>query len=294
MQKLRATNKIIIVISNIVELILINYFINSRFQYNLSSNPEGFLRVNLVLILLDIIYFLILFDLIYVDNDKAYNPLKIYKKEANFVNVMTFLPYHILKVVILFFILPKSIFLYSYYYNKIILCEMIPLFMFYILYCVFPKRDNVFKKSRVLKDALRYYYSGTYNFINVHGEFSTFHLNQRVAYKIHEKNIYINDKDLSYLKEKGYKIEKFAKNCITCEVHYLKTDDLKIIRKVLEKTELEDFKKIYIFVVNNKNNIKDNEINASNAIKIVNKKEEIEYIENLLLQERYSSVSTEE
>lgn len=285
MQKLRTTNKIIILISNIVELILINYFMNFRFQYNLSSNVEGFLRVNLVFILLDIIYFFILYDLTTLP--KKHNPLKIYRKESNFVNVVTFLPYHIIKVVILFFLLPKSVFLYSYYYKFIILYELIPLFIFYGLYFLFPRRDNLYKKTRNFKRILKGNDSGLYNIILVHGDFSTFDLTHTSPYKIHKKNIYINDNDLAYLKKCRYDMDNLIKKCVTCEVTYLKNDDVVQIKNVLEKTNLEDFKKITIFVVKNKNNITDKEIGAYNAIKIVNSGEEIEYIENLLLEEVY-------
>ena len=283
MQKLRTTNKIIILISNIVEFILINYFMNFRFQYNLSSNVEGFFRVNLVFILLDMIYFFILYDLITLP--KKHNPLKIYRKESNFVNVITFLPYHIVKVVILFFLLPKSVFLYSYYYKFIILYELIPLFIFYGLYFLFPRRDNLYKKTKTLKKILNGNDSGLYNIILVHGDFSTFDLTHTSPYKIHKNNIYINDNDLAYLKKCRYDMDTFINKHVTCEVTYLKNDDVVDIKNVLEKTKLEDFKKITIFVVKNKNNITDKEIGAYNAIKIVNRGEEIEYTENLLLKE---------
>ena len=60
MQQIRNINKFIIIICNLIELILINYFINFNFQYNLSNNKYGFIRVNLVVLIIDVIYFLYL------------------------------------------------------------------------------------------------------------------------------------------------------------------------------------------------------------------------------------------
>ena len=288
MQQIRNINKFIIIICNLIELILINYFINFNFQYNLSNNKYGFIRVNLVVLIIDVIYFLYLcyFSIF----NKDYNPLKSYKKDSNYNNIISFLPFHAIKTVVLFFLIPKVVFYYSYYYKKLIIYELIPVLLFYFLYLLFPKGDNVYKKCKLLKRALKNEYLFGINFIYNHGDYSTFNLLSKSQYKIDNNNIYINDYDINYLKKKGYNVDQFINRYINCEISYLKNDRIDDYLDLLNRTSIDDFKKNYIFVVKNKNNIKNKKINIYNAVQVVNDGEEIEYVENLLLRDTFETI----
>lgn len=279
-QKITKTNWAILLFTFLIEFILLIINLISELDISIYNNIFKLIKVVTICLSLDIIFILYILDFA-SNKKKPKNILKTYKADVNLRIPIAFFIAEIIKIILIFLSIGQSIMYYSRY-KSIIGVYVGTIIMYYIVFSIMPKKENLFKKLQILKSDIKKGETEL-NFILIDGNTisSSFDIEKTHDYKISKNNIYINlKKDFNKINNK--KVKKLILDNTIAIIHEVDEIDNDIIIKIYEKQEINNSHMYHIMAVKNYKEINLNKnIEYINAIKICDMNSAIEFTENL-------------
>lgn len=281
-QKIEKINWCILIFTFGVEIIFLNMALKEC-GVSIYSNPANWIRNIVINISLDIIYILYILDLVNREN-KVKNILKTYKKDVNLKFIKNFMILEIIKPIIILGSIGESVFDFKNRYTSIIETYIISIVVFYVLYIVLPKSDNLKRKTKKLKKDVKKGKTDL-SFILIDGKYtpSSFDLINIPEYKTAKNNIYINlNKELPEIEKNMPKAKQFIIDNTIAVIHELENAKIQNILEVYEKQTINNIHMYHIMAIKNLKDKPDlTNLEYINSIKICNLEDAVEYTENL-------------
>lgn len=281
-QKIEKINWCILIFTFGVEIIFLNMALKEC-GVSIYSNPANWIRNIVINISLDIIYILYILDLVNREN-KVKNILKTYKKDANLKIIKNFIILEIIKPIIILGSIGETVFDFKNRYTSIIETYIISIVVFYVLYIVLPKRDNLKRKIKKLKKDVEKGKTD-FSFILIDGNYtpSSFNLINIPEYKTAKNNIYINlNKELPEIEKNMPKAKQLIIDNTIAVIHELENAKIQNILEVYEKQTINNIHMYHVMAIKNLKDKPDlTNLEYINSIKICNLEDAVEYTENL-------------
>ena len=281
-QKIEKINWCILIFTFGVEIIFLNMALKEC-GVSIYSNPANWIRNIVINISLDIIYILYILDLVNREN-KVKNILKTYKKDVNLKFIKNFIILEIIKPIIILGSIGETVFDFKNRYTSIIETYIISIVVFYVLYIVLPKRDNLKRKIKKLKKDVEKGKTD-FSFILIDGNYtpSSFNLINIPEYKTAKNNIYINlNKELPEIEKNMPKAKQLIIDNTIAVIHELENAKIQNILEVYEKQTINNIHMYHVMAIKNLKDKPDlTNLEYINSIKICNLEDAVEYTENL-------------
>ena len=281
-QKIEKINWCILIFTFGVEIIFLNMALKEC-GVSIYSNPANWIRNIVINISLDIIYILYILDLVNREN-KVKNILKTYKKDANLKIIKNFIILEIIKPIIILGSIGETVFDFKNRYTSIIETYIISIVVFYVLYIVLPKSDNLKRKIKKLKKDVKKGKTDL-SFILIDGNYtpSSFNLINIPEYKTAKNNIYINlNKELPEIEKNMPKAKQLIIDNTIAVIHELENAKIQNILEVYEKQTINNIHMYHVMAIKNLKDKPDlTNLEYINSIKICNLEDAVEYTENL-------------
>ena len=280
-QKITKINWSILLFTFIVEFVFLNIILISKLDISLYNNFYNLIKVLTVCVALDLIFILYILDFS-INKKKPKKIVKIYNADVNLKIPKIFIVVEIIKVILILMSVGRTAMYYEERYMSIIKVYIFTVILYYLLYFVMPKKDNL--ESKLEKFQYDIKKSKTrFNFILIDGNAtpSSFDLEKIPEYKISKNNIYINiEKDLPEITNK--KARKLILDNTVAIIHELDNADGNLILETYKKQEINNTHMYHIMAVKNYEDIVlERNIEYVNAIKICDINSAIEFTENL-------------
>ena len=283
-QKIEKINWCILIFTFGVEIIFLNMALKEC-GVSIYSNPANWIRNIVINISLDIIYILYILDLVNREN-KVKNILKTYKKDVNLKFIKNFIILEIIKPIIILGSIGETVFDFKNRYTSIIETYIISIVVFYVLYIVLPKRDNLKRKIKKLKKDVEKGKTD-FSFILIDGNYtpSSFNLINIPEYKTAKNNIYINlNKELPEIEKNMPKAKQLIIDNTIAVIHELENAKIQNILEVYEKQTINNIHMYHVMAIKNLKDKPDlTNLEYINSIKICNLEDAVEYTENLFV-----------
>ena len=281
-QKIEKINWCILIFTFGVEIIFLNMALKEC-GVSIYSNPANWIRNIVINISLDIIYILYILDLVNREN-KVKNILKTYKKDVNLKFIKNFIILEIIKPIIILGSIGETVFDFQNRYTSVIGTYIISILVFYVLYAVLPKRDNLKRKIKKLKKDVEKGKTD-FSFILIDGNYtpSSFNLINIPEYKTAKNNIYINlNKELPEIEKNMPKAKQLIIDNTIAVIHELENAKIQNILEVYEKQTINNIHMYHVMAIKNLKDKPDlTNLEYINSIKICNLEDAVEYTENL-------------
>ncbi len=281
MQKISKINKGILFFSFLIEFVLL-VFIMDLASISIYSNVYKLIKVLTICFFIDEMYALYLLDFS-KNRKKNKNILKMYKTDVNWVVIKGFFFVELIKYILI--IMSEKSIQNTFDILRLILLGVFTCFVFYGLYLILPKRENLMLKTSRLKIGVD---SGKTNlrFILIDGDKipSSFNFRKMAGNKISRKNMYINlNTDFQCLINENKKMKKFILDNTVALIHEVQDGDLDNILRIYKENEINNCHMYHIMAVNNYEETEmPDKVGYVNAIKICDVSYAIDYVENLL------------
>lgn len=292
-QKITKINWAILLVTFLSECILVIPVLG-LINNSVYNNVFKLTEILLIYCASDIVYILYLFNLS-VSKKERKNILKRYKSDVNYIIIKRFIIIEIIKCTLILSL--ESELQYFSSIIGIICYTIIICIIFYGLYLIMPKTDNLKLKINKMKKGVK---SGntSLNFILINGDRvpSSFNFKKMVNYKINKNNMYINlNQDFLKIIQKNKKMKKFILDNTVALIHELENTDFDDILRIYNDVEINNSHMYHVMAISNYKETKIPEkIVAINSIKLCDINDTIEYVENLLdirLEQRISKIT---
>ena len=291
MQKLSKINWGILLFSFLLEFILLTIILNSA-SISIYNNIYKLIKVLTVCFFVDEMYVLYLLDFS-KNKRKPKSILKTYNADVNWIVIKYFVIVEFFKYLLIIF--SEKNLQSTLYITRIVSLGIFLCFVFYGLYCIMPKRENLMIKIKRLRIGVD---SGktSLRFILIDGNKvpSSFDFKRMSGNKVSRKNVYINvNTDFMDLINENKKMKKYILDNTVALIHEVKDCDFDNILRVYKENEINNCHMYHIMAVQNykETNIPDS-VGYVNSIKLCDIDDAIEYVENLLALNLGQKVST--
>lgn len=280
-QKITKINWSILLFTFIVEFVLLNIILISKLDISLYNNFYNLIKVLTVCVALDLIFILYILDFS-INKKKPKKIAKIYNADVNLKIPKIFIVVEIIKVILILMSVGRTVMYYEERYMSIIKVYIFTVILYYLLYFIMPKKDNL--ESKLNKFQYDIKKSKTrFNFILIDGNItpSSFDLEKIPEYEISKNNIYMNiEKD--FLKITNKKARNLILDNTVAIIHELENTDSNLILETYKKQEINNNHMYHIMAIKNYEETDlEKSIKYVNAIKICDINSAIEFTENL-------------
>ncbi len=276
MQKISKINWVILIFTNLLEIILLNIVLVTFMDISIYNELYNLVKVNVGCLGVDLVFSFYFLD--YALNKKEpKNILKMGSYDVNYRMVKSFFIMEILKMILVIFSLNKTIGTYESRPKYLFILFIGMIIVYYVMYFLLPKKENLAKKIRMLKKKNR-----NLKFILIEGDIpSSFSLNENSSYQKNKNHLYINiNTEISRIKNK--QIKDFIKENTIAVIHEIDSINDEVILKKYESSPVEHVNMFHVMAVKNKQKVNlDKQIKSLNTIKICDKCSVIEFVENL-------------